>query len=323
MGLNTLTINDVKRKIELLYGKDKYLVLSDKIDSQLSRIKVRHIPCGNLMDVQVKGFTSPDKKGHCKFCDPIQNTTRNTYTEEKVRERFVEVTNGEYEYIDGFINAHSKMHVRHKTCGNTFKVSSHMFFGVKKTRCPLCANSKRGKHLVKDDYLSTVLKEADDGEDYEWLEGYSGDNKKKIQIRHKRCNNEFLIRPNDFQQGYRCKSCNKSKFEKAVFDSLTEKNIDFLKEFSFEKCRGIKYPLPFDFVIMLVENCKLLIEVDSEFHEFENKKANDRTKESFVESREDLILRRIGTSARLPIRDVLNRLDIILDEFKDVILFKT
>ena len=313
MGKPALTLDIVKQRIDSLYGENKYQVLDSKVESQHSRIRVKHLQCGNILDVNVKGFISPEMKGRCKLCNPVQNNTRRTYTEKEVRERFAKETNGEYTYIDGYRNAHSKMHVRHETCGNVFLVSSHMFFGVKRSRCPMCANSKRGKHLVKDNYMQSVLTEANDGVEYEWLEEYRGSNKDKLRIRHKRCGNEFLIRPNDFQQGYRCTSCNKSRHEAKVDFLLRKKKIRFLKEFAFDECRGKKLPLPFDFAIPLQEDCKLLIEVDGKLHELSQIKETEMVKERFVESRDDLVLRRIDAS-----RDIQEQLDEILEEFEDL-----
>ena len=308
-----LTLEDVKKRIDELYGTNQYKIISGKVESQSSRIRVQHIPCGNIIDVLVKGFISPEKKGRCKLCNPVINTTRNTYTEETVRERFVTVTGGEYTYVDGYINAHSKMHVRHEKCGNVFHVSSHMFFGSKQSRCPLCANAKRGAHLLKNNHLQAILDEADDGDEYEWLEEYKGSNKDKLRIRHKRCGNEFMIRPNDFQQGYRCKSCNKSQYELIVDRELRARKISFLREFTFDDCRGKKLPLPFDFAILLREDCKLLIEVDGELHGLEKMRVTDAIKEKFAYERDDLVLRRIDSSG-----DIIQQLDKIIAEFKDL-----
>ena len=163
-----LTLDVVKQRIISRYGDNKYQILDGKVESQASGIRVKHIPCGNILDVIVKGFISPSMNGRCKLCNPVPNNTRNTYTEDEVRERFKTVTNGEYIYLDGYRNAHAKMHVRHELCGNVFTVSSHMFFGTKKSRCPMCANSKRGKHMITDNYLQSTLNGAVDGEEYEW-----------------------------------------------------------------------------------------------------------------------------------------------------------
>ena len=309
-----LTLEDVKKRIDELYGKNQYKIISGKVESQSSRIRVQHIPCGNIIDVLVKGFISQEKKGRCKLCNPVVNNVRRSFTAETIRERFVSVTGGEYTYVDGYINAHSKMHVRHETCGNVFHVSSHMFFGTKQSRCPLCANSKRGAHLLKNNHLQAILDEADDGDEYEWLEDYKGSNKDKLLIRHKRCGNEFMIRPNDFQQGYRCRACNKSQHELAVERRLKERKIPFLREFTFADCRGKKLPLPFDFAIPLREDCKVLIEVDSILHEMSHKKVTDAIKDKFASERDDLVLIRIDTTG-----DIIQQLDKIIDTHGDLI----
>ena len=56
-----------------------------------------------------------------------------------------------------------------------------------------------------------------------------------------------------------------------------------------------------------------MIEVDGALHELAAKRKNDAIKERFVESRDDLVLRRIDAS-----RDIQEQLDEILEEFEDL-----
>ncbi len=52
-------------------------------------------------------------------------------------------------------------------------------------------------------YLQSLLDNAKDGDQYQWLEAYTGDPYHYLQIKHN-CGNVFELRPVDFEQGKRC-----------------------------------------------------------------------------------------------------------------------
>ena len=70
MGKPALTLDIVKQRIDSLYGENKYQVLDSKVESQHSRIRVKHLQCGNILDVNVKGFISPKEE------DPLPQRVR-------------------------------------------------------------------------------------------------------------------------------------------------------------------------------------------------------------------------------------------------------
>ena len=130
--------------------------------------------------------------------------------------------------------------------------------------CPKCANKKRGKKNIKPNYLETLLKNAIDGNEYQWMEKYKNDNKLLHDIKHLTCCEIYPVRPNDFQQGYRCPNCafnqKMSKNCKIVKKYLDEKNINYDIEVTFEDCKD-KRVLPFDFKIN-----NLILEIDGAQH---------------------------------------------------------
>ena len=99
-----------------------------------------------------------------------------------------EFPNGEYKYLMGYKKMADKCLFLHVECGNVFPASPKMILGVKKTRCPLCSNKKRGLYQIDENHLQNLLDNADDGEEYEWKEPYNNDNKEKLEILHKKCN---------------------------------------------------------------------------------------------------------------------------------------
>ena len=126
---------------------------------------------------------------------------------------------------------------KHNECGKTFPVAPKMFLGVKQSRCPHCANKRRGGYLRDDNYLQKILDNAKDGKDYEWLQSYNNDNKQKLLIKHLECNRDYRVRPNDFQQGYRCPHCsaesNESYAVTEIKSILNKYNIKYNEEVTF------------------------------------------------------------------------------------------
>lgn len=109
-------------------------------------------------------------------------------------------------------------------------------FITSSVRCPECAKQARREGSIRKNYLSNLLRDCYDGIEYEWLEEYKGDNKLKHRILHKECNKEYKVRPNDFQQGYRCPFCapRGSQIQKKVYDELKEiYNGEVLLEYSY------------------------------------------------------------------------------------------
>lgn len=73
---------------------------------------------------------------------------------------------------------------------------------------------------------------------------------KKVKIKCKRCNKIFYMYPHNHLMGQGCYRCNKlSKGEQKIEDYLKQHKIKYKPQHWFKDCRGIKRPLPFDFLI--------------------------------------------------------------------------
>jgi hypothetical protein len=139
----------------------------------------------------------------------------------------IEQTNPLINYVSGYDK--DVIVVSCKEMGHVYTSTYDINYKVKK--CKSCT----GNVLVyfqqagKENYLNDMLENEPD---YEWLEPYKRDNKKKHLIRHKLCMNEYEVRPNDFQQGYRCPECSRkeSAASRKLTSFLTENNILFEKE---------------------------------------------------------------------------------------------
>jgi hypothetical protein len=98
-----------------------------------------------------------------------------------------------------------------------------------------------------------------------------------------------------------CPNCQQSKGEKQIEKWLIQNNIKFIPQKRFEKCKGKRNTLPFDFYLSLKNIC---IEYDGEQHfsskeffggkeEFEKRKKYDKIKNLFCKN-ENIILLRIS-----------------------------
>lgn len=207
-------------------------------------------------------------------------------------EDFTNQVSDEYTYISGYETMSKPCFIKHNLCNKIFPVTMKMFLGVKQSRCPYCANEKRSKNLnqKKENYLTSLLDKLNN--EYTWLETYSGDNKKKHKIRHNECNRTYEVRPNDFQQGYRCPHCANEKKEskkiQIVKKYLKQNKVIFNEEVSFDNLKN-KFQLKFDIEI---PKLNLLIEFDGQQHFREDlafskhtylkQKTNDKIKNNWI-----------------------------------------
>jgi len=80
------------------------------------------------------------------------------------------------------------------------------------------------------------------GIEYEFLETYVN-TKTKLKVRHNICNNIYLIKPNDFQQGHRCPYCSKRSYKKSNEEfinevkKLVDDEYEFLEEYINNKTK--------------------------------------------------------------------------------------
>src|SRR5699024_9063560 len=163
----------------------------------------------------------------CPICYPRKlggNSTKRI-TEEEFLKRFKDKLSDEYTYISGFKNTKENILIRHNVCDHEYKVSPNMLLGSRNRRCPNYTNNKRGSKADKN-YLDNILLESNMDNEYEWLNGqvYNNDNKEKYRIKHIGCGNIYDVRPNDFQQGYRCPYCSlkSSDEEESLYDFIKD-----------------------------------------------------------------------------------------------------
>jgi len=127
-------------------------------------------------------------------------------------------TAGEYEIIGGDYDNKGRSQIIFKhSCGFEFTAQFKEFrrsYINSGGGCPKCAILKRSKQLspklnITD--FNTKFETFENSEDYIILSKKYIDNKTKLEFKHKICGKTFKMRPNDFQQNYRCPYCSRMK----------------------------------------------------------------------------------------------------------------
>lgn len=124
------------------------------------------------------------------------------------------LTASEYKIVSGEYNnkGRSIFQFQH-SCGNIFPAQFKELrrsFIKSSGGCPECANIKRAKNLspqIEFDEFSEKFKSYNGSSKYHIVSEHYITNKDKLIFKHLDCGNEFEMRPNDFQQGYRCPVC--------------------------------------------------------------------------------------------------------------------
>jgi very-short-patch-repair endonuclease len=128
--------------------------------------------------------------------------------------------------------------------------------------CRTCSYNLRSKDKTKS--IDTFKKDAINihGLRYDYSKSLYHRNNKAITII---CpvHGAFEQTPKDHLNGCGCPKCNASKGELKIHEFLKRMGISYSSQKRFQECRGLKYPLAFDFFI---PSKNLLIEYDGEQH---------------------------------------------------------
>lgn len=183
----------------------------------------------------------------------------------KFKNKVFELVGNEYEVIsDNYVNNKTKVLIKHKICNNEYLVRPNDFLS-RNRRCPKCSMKSRILHLKENNQPATKFKDLVEKltkSEYSLLGKYIN-NKTKVLVRHNICEKEYLVRPNDFQQGYRCPFCAEKSLEskgvKFIKKYLEENNVEYITEFRLNNNDKIR----FDFML---PKHSIIIEFDGSQH---------------------------------------------------------
>lgn len=137
-------------------------------------------------------------------------------TNEEFINRVKKSVGDEYAFLDKYVNAKTKIRVRHNKCGGIYKVRPDSFLDG--ARCPYCAGNKS---ITNEEFINRVKELA--GDEYTFLDKYINANI-KIRVRHNKCGRNYFVAPSTFLRGHRCPYC--------YFDSVKMTNNRFSNKLS-------------------------------------------------------------------------------------------
>ncbi|MDG0032905.1 hypothetical protein MMB68_25480 [Priestia sp. Y58] len=217
-GSAKMTQEEFEGKVFNLVGNE-YKVLGEYKGSSV-HIRMRHNKCENEYVV------APTKFLCGKRCPKCKGGVRSNIDE--FVNRVYGLVKDEYEVLGEYINARTKIEIKHNECGQNFSMTPECF--IRGQRCSACnINSLKTNEEFLEDVYNLVKKE------YSVMGTYKGIYT-KIKMRHNKCGHNYLVSPSDFQRGRRCPNCfqNKKKtsdlFKKQVFD-LVENEYEVIEEY--------------------------------------------------------------------------------------------
>lgn len=265
------TYLEIKTLIENSRDKDYILITPENKDVPLrsrTPIQVQH-KCGEILDTKFQSFLN-ESRGRCTKCFPyVWGKNSKPLTFEQFKEKVNTKFPGEFVKFEGYVNTRTNFFITH-ICGNRYSINPRDLTRTLATTngCQKCANTIRGKYITSDTYLEDII-----DNDYRWLEVYKGNNKALHKIVHETCGHIYNVRPNDFQQGYRCPECSNgalplaSRNAKRLQEYLEELEIPFKTEYIDKHCKSsVGGQLVFDFVLEHLDGKLLVIEYDGELH---------------------------------------------------------
>lgn len=279
------TTGGYKKEVYNLY-KNEYSVIGEYISTN-AYIKMRHNICGYEWNIRPNYFINAKNK-----CPRCQGKIKNKTTED-FKLDVLNTIGDDYVVLGEYKNNKTPIKMKHLICKKEYKSRPDNILN-KSTKCPYCFGSNK---LTTNEFKEIVKKLSRD--EYNVLGEYKNTHS-KIEMYHKKCENNFKMRPNDFQQGQRCPICatkrGKSNIEKEIKDRLLQLNLDIKQEKKFNDCLNHKgNNFSFDFFI----NNKILLEYDGEYHyypiisdqQLKTQKQSDKEKNQYCKENKIPLLR--------------------------------
>ena len=272
-------------EVEALVG-DEYAVIG-VYSGALAKIEVRHNDCGHEYEVQPNSIL----RGHrCPKCAVVKSRK----TTEEFKRDVLELEGDEYSVIGEYKYSAIKIKMKHNTCEYEYDVRPNDFLGGK--RCPKC-NPKGKPPKTTKEFKREVVELV--GDEYSVLGDYVNSST-KIEMKHRKCNHEYKVAPNNFINGSRCPKCRESKGERVICDYLKSNGYTYSTQFEFDDCKD-KRSLKFDAVVFNNDNSiKCLIEYDGEYH-YISYEFSGGDKKLHVQQRRDAIKTKYCADHNIPL----------------------
>ena len=130
------TNEQFKKEIFDLVGYE-YTFLDPYVNTH-TKLRVKHNKCGNVYKVQPIHFS---RGSRCPFC-----SGKAKKTDAEFKKEVFDLVGDEYTFLDRYVNAKTKLRVKHNKCGHIYGVRPTDFFSHN-SRCPYC-NSSKGETII-------------------------------------------------------------------------------------------------------------------------------------------------------------------------------
>ena len=166
--------------------------------------------------------------------------------------------NDNIEILGEYINNKIKIKCKCKIDGYEWEMTPNSLLNGQS--CPKCGIKSRVEKRSKThkEFIKEIKKINDDIE----ILGEYVNSQTKIKVRCKKDGYIWEVVPNSLLNGRGCPKCNASKGEKRIVKFLDNRNIEYIAQYKFNKCRS-KDKLPFDFY---VPSLNVVIEYDGIQH---------------------------------------------------------
>lgn len=200
-------------------------VVTSKYEGMLSKVQVKHLPCGYEYEAYANNLT---RGFGCRKCGRVTASEKLTKSHDTFIREVSDIFGDEYTVLSEYEGAHKHVDMIHNDCGNIYKVSPTSVLSGR--RCSHCA----GNRLRDTDSFKEIVFEKE-STNYTVLSEYVSSHE-LIVMKHESCSNEYPVRPAAFIRGARCPHCcgtrkkTTQEFEKEI-NELTNNGYSVLSEY--------------------------------------------------------------------------------------------
>ncbi|MFP4698557.1 MAG: hypothetical protein ACLFMO_07610 [Eubacteriales bacterium] len=205
------TTEKFKQEVFDLVGYE-YQVLS-MYKTARKKIKMKHQECNREYWVRPYSFLAGNRCPHCN--GTFKKTTKQFKAEVKKK------VGDKYEIIGKYVNAKTKIKMKHKDCNEIYMVTPDDFLN-QNTRCPYCYGTKKKTTKEFIEEISNLY-----NNEYKVLGDYKNAHT-KILVQHK-CGYKYKVKPNNLLNNKSCPECARESSRKKQAKN-TKQFINEVKE---------------------------------------------------------------------------------------------
>ena len=208
-----------KRKTDAEFKKEVYDLVGneytflDAYGNAKTKIRVKHNKCGHIYKVKPSHFL---EGARCPRCAKLSLSNKLSKPDTQFKQEVYNLVGNEYTFLDAYVNATTKLRVKHNKCGKIYSVLPSNF--IRGSRCPSCFGTHRKTNTQFNHEVYDLV-----GDEYTFLDPYIN-TMTKIRVKHNKCGHIYEVRPRNFLKGRRCPYCNgnvkktEAEFNHEVYD---------------------------------------------------------------------------------------------------------